>query len=161
ALAFPADEAAVWRRALPALFGPAAGPWWPRERRLIYDLQKVCIDRERDVYAVDLVEWARSFGRRPVQRLLPHQKQVNLVRHLREALARNRLKLPDLSGPGEFLLGDPLIRANRQLAVSLDGVYRRGEIYLRLLQRLSALAFGTAVGRFLTLYLILPFGGAF
>ncbi len=80
---------------------------------------------------------------------------------LRDALARNRLKLADLSGPGEFLGGDPLLRANAKLAVSLDGVYHRGEIYLRGLQRVSALAFGTRVGRLLTLYLILPLLGAF
>src|ERR1019366_4822269 len=66
-----------------------------------------------------------------------------------------------LHGPGEFFLGDPLIRANRKLAITLDGVYRRGEIYLRWLQRLSSVAFGTLIGRFITLYLILPFGCAF
>jgi hypothetical protein len=55
-------------------------------------------------------------------------------------------------------LGDSLIRANRKLAADLDGVYRRGEIYLRWLQRLSAAAFGTHLGRLLTLYAILPFG---
>src|SRR5215510_16018969 len=40
----------------------------------------------------------------------------------------------------------------------LDGVYRRGEIYLRGLQRLTALAFGNSIGRFLTLFVLLPFG---
>ena len=43
----------------------------------------------------------------------------------------------------------------------LDGVHRRGEVYLRWLQRFSALAFGTPVGAFLTRYLALPFGGSF
>src|SRR5207244_3273165 len=80
---------------------------------------------------------------------------------LRDALARNRLKLADVSGPGELFFGDPLLRANAKLAVSLDGVYHRGEVYMRGLQRLNSLAFGTRVGRFLTLYLILPFLGAF
>src|SRR5205807_836257 len=42
-----------------------------------------------------------------------------------------------------------------------DGVYRRGEVYLRGLQRLSSLAFGTRPGRFLTRYVALPLGGAF
>src|SRR5205085_9150379 len=65
----------------------ASGPW-TREGRLLYDLQRVCIDQERDVYAVDLVEWAVSWGRRPVVRLLPHQRQVNLVRRLRGAALR-------------------------------------------------------------------------
>jgi hypothetical protein len=80
---------------------------------------------------------------------------------LRDALARNRLKLTDLSGPIQFFTGDPLIRINRQLAADLDGIYRRGEIYLRWLQRFTSLFFGTPVGRFLTLYLFLPVLGAF
>jgi hypothetical protein len=246
ALGFPENEAVVWRRILARLVGPAATGFWTREARLLYDLQRACIDQERDVYAVDIVEWLVSWGRKPIVRLLPHQRQVNLVRRLRhaadrlasvrlpeadrkpsldllhaaisrqeerlrdrfrpllaasldesglhpasyaervvrdklieemldrvvdrgfltigdlrDAVARNRLKLPDLSGPAEFFLGDPLIRANRKLAITLDGVYRRGEIYLRWLQRLSSVAFGTLIGRFITLYLILPFGCAF
>ncbi|HXG10164.1 MAG TPA: hypothetical protein VNK04_10275, partial [Gemmataceae bacterium] len=79
---------------------------------------------------------------------------------LRDAVSRNQLKLPDLAGPGEFLRGDRLLRANARLAEQLDGIYRRGEVYLRELQRLSSLAFGTPPGRFLTRYLALPFGGA-
>jgi hypothetical protein len=246
ALALPSDEVPAWREELTALLGRAAGPWWPRERRLLYDLQKVCIDQERDLYDVDALGWALSLGRRPLKRLLPHQRAVNQVRalraaagrlaaarlpeadrrplrgllhgavarceermrdrfrppllaaldgvglrprsyaerlardklveelldrvvehgylmmsDLRDALARNRLKLPDLAGPGEFLLGDPLLRADRRLDAALDGVYHRGEFYRRWLQRFSSLGFGTAVGRFLTLYLVLPFGGAF
>ena len=80
---------------------------------------------------------------------------------LRDALARNQLKLPDLAGPVTFFTGDPLIRLNRDLTGRLDGIYRRGEIYLRWLQRLSSLFFATHVGRLLTLYLILPLLGSF
>ena len=80
---------------------------------------------------------------------------------LRDALSRNQLKLPDLTGFGEFFSGDPLLRANRELAVSMPGVYRRGEIYLRWLQRLSSAAFGTRSGRWLTWNLFVPVGGAF
>ena len=80
---------------------------------------------------------------------------------LRDSVARNDLKLPDLAGPIELASGDALLRADTQLAYELDGVYRRGEIYLRLIQRFSAVSFGTKFGRFLTLYLALPFGGAF
>src|SRR5262249_13669313 len=80
---------------------------------------------------------------------------------LRDAIARNRVKLADLAGPGEWLNGDPLIRANRQLALRLDGVYRRGEFYMRLLQRMCSLFFGTRPGRWFTLFLALPIGGAF
>jgi hypothetical protein len=80
---------------------------------------------------------------------------------LRDAIARNRLKMPNLSGPIEFFHGDRLIRANRRLAETLDGVYHRGEVYRRWLQRLTSVAFGTVVGRWLTLYIALPFGCAF
>src|SRR5262249_43924478 len=71
------------------------------------------------------------------------------------------LKMPDLSGPGELVSGDQLLRLDRLLAEALDGVYRAGEVYLRSLQRLSSTAFATHVGRFLTLYFLLPFGIAF
>src|SRR6185295_17514153 len=83
------------------------------------------------------------------------------IGNLRDAVSRNALKLPDLKGPTELFLGDPLICLNRKLAVSLDGVYRRGEFYMRLLHRLSSVGFGTPLGRLLVLFLILPFGLAF
>lgn len=80
---------------------------------------------------------------------------------LRDALSRNQLKLGDLNGPGEFFRGDPLLRADEEFNIVLDGVYRRGEIYLRWLQKLSSLPFGTDVGRAITLFVLLPLGGAF
>ncbi|MHC5544886.1 hypothetical protein ACYOEI_42165, partial [Singulisphaera rosea] len=80
---------------------------------------------------------------------------------LRDAFSRSDLKLPDLSGPREFLRGDRLLQVDRELALVLDGVYRRGEVYLRALQRASSLAFGTPWGRFLSLFVALPYGGAF
>ena len=80
---------------------------------------------------------------------------------VRDALARNRIKLDDLDGVREFFQGDKLLRANRCLAVNLDNIYRPGEIYLRGLHRLSSLAFGTAIGRILMLFLVLPFGIAY
>ena len=236
----------AWREALVPLLRAAAGAVWPIEARLLYDLQKACLDNERAIYAVDLVEWFVSLGRLPVKRLLPDQGLVRTVRHLRsaaqrlhsaritatefqlldrllqnalhhgelrlrdalrprltesleavgmrpenlperlarqklveelldrvvargfltmgdlrDAISRNNLRLPDLAGPVEFVRGDRLIRANRALAANLSGIYRRGEIYLRWLQRFSSLAFGTRPGRFLTLFLALPFGGAY
>jgi hypothetical protein len=266
-LVYSDASAGDWQQALFALLERAATRGiWPSEARMLYDLQKVCIDQERPVFAVDLVEWFCSWGRRPIKRLLPFHDSVLMVKHLRsamhrltviriseplrrrlitllieashhcekrlrerlrpvlrgafdkvgliprniaeqvardkvaeelidrvvergflgmgdlrDAIARNRLKLPELTdsegrsdgsvgqrvrewcaatgrGLRNFFVGDPLIRANRQLAADLDGVYHRGEIYLRWLQRLSALAFGTFLGRLLTLYVVLPFG---
>jgi hypothetical protein len=246
ALGLDDAETGDWRTALTPLLGPASEGIWPVEARLLYDLQKVCLDHERAVYAVDVVEWVYSLGRRPVKRLLPGQAEVLQLKHLRSAAHRapvariapqqcrrleellhaaveraeravretfrprvaevlhdvgmrpinlpeqvalnkmteelldrvvdhghlsmgnlrdavsgNNLRLPDLSGPRELFRGDKLIRANRRLPVLLDGVYRRGEFYLRWLQRLTSVAFGTAVGRVLVLYVLLPFGGAF
>ena len=68
---------------------------------------------------------------------------------------------PTAPAPADFLRGDALLRADRRLAVALDGVYHRGEFYLRWMQRFSLLAFGTRTGRFLTRYLAMPFGGAY
>jgi hypothetical protein len=243
-LSFSEHEAADWRRAVRALLPAAAAGGWPCERRLLYELQRACLANERTAYAADLIEWAVTFGRRPIKRPLPRARWVDALRRfraalrhahqlpkalceilaprieaavhvaeanarddlrpeitsvldevgliptsqaeklsreklveelldaacergflrigdLRDAIARNRVKLADLSGPREFIQGDPLLRANGRLPERLDGVYRRGEIYMRLLQRGCSVFFGTRVGRWLTKYIALPFGGAF
>jgi hypothetical protein len=78
---------------------------------------------------------------------------------LRDAVARNGLKLPDLTGPGEWWRGDALLRADRKLAAELPGVYRPAEVYLRAVHRCTAASFGSPAGRWLCLWLVLPFGG--
>jgi hypothetical protein len=246
ALGFDETEAERWRLALPALLERSALGFWTPEARLLYDLQKVCVDHEREVFRIDLIDWVASLGRRPAWRPLPHLREVMMssrlrgasrrlqavrltrverdrlaslllpavrraeqaLRHrfrpsieevlvatglqprnlpervayrklieelldrivgrgfltlgnLRDACSRSNLKLPDLAGPVEFLRGDRLLQTDRALARALEGVYRRGEVYLRWLERLSALAFATPVGRFLTRYAALPYGGAF
>lgn len=246
ALQFPPEERAAWTKCLLALLpAAAAGGFRNPEGRLLYDLQRACMDMERPLFAADLVEWAVSWFQRPIKRPLPDQPLVLTVKHLRKALARlpavrmpaedrqklgdllrasiqatgqrmrltfqpqivesldkvglvprtlaerlsrdqlveelldtistrgtisigdlrdaiarSRLKLPDLSSPIEFLRGDALLRANSELAVQLDGVYRRGEIYLRWLQSLGSVFFGTRAGRTVTLYLLLPLLGS-
>ena len=74
---------------------------------------------------------------------------------LRDALSRSNLKLPNLK-PLELVTGDPILRVDALLAERLDGVYRRGEIYLRFLQKVSSVSFGTRSGRLVTLHLALP-----
>jgi hypothetical protein len=223
----------------------AASGYWSPAAKALYDLQKVAVDLETDIYAVDPAGWARSFGRRPLLRRLTLARRTILLKHLktaskqlqkadlaepdranleelllmevavaeralrgevepvlrrvlgevglvpanlpeavaadklvaellddlcenghlrladlRDAIARNRLKLPDLTGPGEFVRGDALLRADARLGDELDGVYHRGEVYLRWIQRGSAAAFGTGVGRFLTKFIAMPFGAA-
>ena len=244
--ALGADDAErfQWSQTLIELVPPASRGFWTPEARLLYDLQKVCLDHEKPYYAVDLVEWIMAFGKRPLRRLLADHSEVLIVLHLRgaarhlagarlpdqargrlvrllkdavhraevrlrdrfrpviaatlaetgfaarnvpervavdklteelldrvvargflaigdlrDAISRNNRKLPDVASPAEFLKGDRLLQADRMLANRLDGVYRRGEIYLRMLQRVSSLAFGTRTGRFLTRYLVLPYGG--
>lgn len=80
---------------------------------------------------------------------------------LRDAIARNSIKMHDLDGFRELATGDELLRADKILASELFGIYQRGEAYLRGIQRLSAAGFGTPVGRAVALFVLLPFGGAF
>ena len=242
------DDAAAeqWHEALRPLLEPATHGFWTVSDRLLYQLQKACLDVEHKVYAIDLVEMIVTIGKQPLKRLLDKPREVKILRRLRtalsisqrakvtaeqrrhleelllreiekgeqrvraedrpllrqvfdevglvptnqaeqvardkvveelldvlcsrgfltmsdlrDAIARNRLKMNDLAGPFELIGGDPLIRANRILALRLDGVYRRGEIYLRTLQRGSSVAFGTVMGRLLMTFAILPFGGSY
>ena len=80
---------------------------------------------------------------------------------VRDAISRNNLKEPDCSGLESFVGGEAALRANRRLTDALDGVYEPADFYLRWILRLSHLMFGTAVGRFLTLFFIIPYGGPF
>jgi hypothetical protein len=246
ALQLTDEEAAQWMWDLLALLDKADQGTRPVEASLLYDLQKICLDNEREIYALDLMEWLLSAGRRPIKRALPGQRLVRITRHLRsasqrltlarlsdtdrqhlagllksaeerceqglrvrfrpvvntvlqdvglvpvnpleraafqkkieellermiaqgfltfsdlrDAISRNQLKLPDLSDPREFVRGDPLLRLDRRLATLLDGIYRPSTFYMRLLERFTALNFGTATGRWITLFLTLPFGGAY
>jgi hypothetical protein len=80
---------------------------------------------------------------------------------VRDAIARNQLKMRDLDRTQDFFRGDALLQADLHLAHAMDGVYRKGEFYLRWLQRFSAVFFGTPVGRWFTLFLAIPFLGSF
>ena len=91
---------------------------------------------------------------------------------LRDAVARNQAKLADLdvhafrsrraqsACPRRFLR-DPLLVSDRSLSLSLAGVHRRGEAYRRGLHRLSALVFGTPLGRLMTRFVLVPALGAY
>jgi hypothetical protein len=245
ALGVDSIRSAAFCSALGALVARTDVGIWSVEARLLYDLQSVCIDQEREVFQLDLKGWLLSGGRRPLKRPLPNQKCIRMSKHLRsaagrlanagideesratltrslqdaahateskvrerfgpliaraleragliaanlperisfnrmtdelldrvveknyltmgevrDAIARSDLRQPDLSGPRELWRGDRVLRANRRLAVSLDGVYHPGEIYLRALQRASLLMFGTRVGRWLVRFVALPYGGA-
>lgn len=89
------------------------------------------------------------------------QRGFLTIGDLRDAISRNQLKMPDLTGASEFFAGDPLLRADRRFSSSLDGVYQRGPFYLRWLQRFNALTFGLPYGRMLTRFVALPFALSF
>ena len=245
ALGFDDADAGDWLWSLRLLVRNALVGFWNNDSRLLFDLQKVCVDHEREVSVVDLVGWAWSFGRQPLKRALPNQREVLMSKHLRSAtgripttglkpaqrevlsrllhsaaksaeeqlrnrlrplvgealqkvgleprnlpervarrklieelsdvvvrrgflmignlrdsISRNNLKLFDLETAQQILRGDQLLRADRELSRLLDGVYNPGEFYMRWLQRLSSLAFGTRNGRFVTQFVAIPFGGA-
>jgi hypothetical protein len=246
ALGFNDEAAKRWVAALIPVLQRSDQGFRTVESRLLYDLQKVCIEHERGVFTIDLFDWCRSWGKRPLRRPLPLLREVLVTKHLqsaalkvltsrlagaarerlsqlidvavtnsqrdlrehvrpiiahaiadeglragnvpeyvafqkigeelldrmvrqgylsfgniRDTLSQNNLKLPDLTQLRELFAGDLLLRIDRRLAADLDGVYHHGPVYLRWSHRLSALAFGTQFGRFLTRYLALPFGGAF
>jgi hypothetical protein len=235
----PVDEWANVLFPLVAAAGARRLPW-NAESSLLYDLLRACLDHEREISAISVVEWALSFGKRPVQRPLPAQREVRVAKHIRsaadrvasvgveekprqlihslmvvledraeanirralrpklqsalaqvglvarnvpeqvsewklieelvdqivehrflsfsqvrDAISRNQVKLKTLR-PKELVMGDALLALDRILALSLDGVYRPAEIYLRGLQKLSSITFGTVPGRLLVLYLLLP-----
>ncbi len=245
AIAFAKQDKDEWQNALWELAKNSVQGFWNAEKRLLYDLQKVCLDHERLTYKVDLVKWVVSRGKRPLRRPLNSLREVAMAKHLasassrlthvrlsgndrnhlteliqhaaqlsetqmrermrpvlaqtllavhlvptsvpeqvasdklveealdciaergyltmgylRDAISRNDLKLPDIQELREVWYGDQLLRADDQLDLALDGVYRRGEFYLRWLQVVSSFFFGTRFGRFATMYLIIPFGGA-
>ncbi len=246
--ALPAGDPSAneWYKALLPLLGPAASGFWSVAARLLYDLQRVCVDHERGIYSVDLIRWVRSLGKEPLQQELPCYQRVMLLKHLRkaykklplveltkrqrdkigallrdvikqvefetrnyfrplmmeafeavgfrpkdvpervareklreelldtivetgmlnmsqirDAISRNQLKLDDLSHPSELVKGDQLLQLNKELNTRLDAVYHRGEFYLRWLQTLTSLVYGTLVGRVLMKWLVIPFAGAF
>lgn len=230
---------------LMTLVEEARGSAWSPAARLLYDLQKICVDSEREGYRTQLLSWLLTFGRKRLIRPLPRQRTALVHRHVaaalrrlpslalssdmveianalllpaiettaanvrsrlapaihhslttaglvprtlveeaafdalvdevvhdianrgfesfgnvRDAISRNQVKLHDLQGVRELVLGDPLLLANRRLSRHLDGAYTRAPGYLSLMQRLSAVAFGVPLGRQLTLHVLLPFGGA-
>lgn len=247
-MALPAERRADWRSALSAVVVPAAryrGDW-PREARLLYDLQKAAQELSRELEVIEIVPWIRFLGQVPLRRKLPKAGPVLALQHLRRATrklrlarlppdacerlltlieeaqhrlealvtrrllpevqsvldevglcprnvperaardkmiaellgilcrrgylqfgdlrdswSRNELKMSDLAGPGEWWRGDALLRADRLLMTRLDGLYQAGAVYHRWFHRGSALFFGTAVGRWLTLYALLPLLAAF
>jgi PAS domain-containing protein len=81
-------DVAEWLKDLPALLDKADQGSQPVEAALLYDLQQVCLDHERSIYTLDVVEWFLSGGKRPIKRPLPSQLLVRIIKHLRSAAQR-------------------------------------------------------------------------
>ena len=233
AIGFSHEESIEWQHVLGELAQNAVQGFWNAEKRLLYDLQKVCLDKERVVYRIDLLRWLASGGKRPLRTPLLNLSEVQMAKHLasaasrlvhvrlsgiereqlthllenaahqaelqmrnrirgplretlldvgmvpttfpekialnklvedaldcisergyismgyfRDAVSKNDLKLPDLNGFREAWSGDRLLKADERLDRVLEGVYRRGDFYLRWIQMISAMFFGTKLGRF-------------
>jgi hypothetical protein len=85
ALTLSEAERVDWTRLLILLLDKADQGPRPMEARVLEDLQKVCLDHERDVYTLDLVEYITSAGKRPIKRHLPSQRLVRIAKHLHAA----------------------------------------------------------------------------
>lgn len=79
------DEAV---EAIAMLVGQAGGSAWSQAARLLYDLQKICVDSERESYRTRLLSWAVTLGRIPLIRPLPSQRVALVHRHAAAALRR-------------------------------------------------------------------------
>jgi hypothetical protein len=99
------ERAAVFVR---ALVERTNGSTWSPEARLLYDLQKICVDSERESFRTQLLSWLVSAGRRPLAIPLPCQRLVLIHRHAMAAAARlPSVVLPDtVRGPGAELLAE-------------------------------------------------------
>ncbi|MGL5095729.1 MAG: hypothetical protein ACRDD1_09085, partial [Planctomycetia bacterium] len=133
------------------------------EHRLREKFRPVLSDAFEDVGLVGRPGPEKVAERKMIDELLDRVAMTGFVSfsNLRDCISRNQLKLADLSDPRAFYRGDPLIRLDRRLGLQLEGVYQRADFYMRGLERISSLAFGTGVGRFLCRNLLVPFGGAF
>jgi len=88
ALELDDSRARQWRAWLVELLENAATGWWNAEGRLLYDLQKVCVYHEREIYSVNVVDYLVDLRRRPLRRSQPGQRIVLTLKALRSALRR-------------------------------------------------------------------------
>ncbi|MFO0821018.1 MAG: hypothetical protein U1A77_23940 [Pirellulales bacterium] len=129
ALGLDEEEADPWRDALAPLLVPAARGFWANEARLLHDIQKVCVELERGVYRLDLIEWIRTLGARPIRRPLPLLRDALVIKHLRTAarrVASARIPAVDRERLAQ-LIERALIRAEQQsrdhLRPVIEGVF--------------------------------------
>ncbi len=122
ALHFTANEADEWAKSLVSLIEQAARGIWTPEARMLYDLQKVCVDNERGIYTLDVIGWALSLGRKSVKRFLPGQRDVMISKHLRGAA--RRLPSARLSNRGRSRLAGLLQSAVHRAEANLRARFK-------------------------------------
>ena len=146
-----------------ALAGLLRGALDRAEARLRDRFRPVLTDALHDAGLQPATVPERAALGKTVEELLDRISASGVLRFadVRDAIARGQVKLPDLSGAPEYLGGDPLLRLDKRLAAQMDGVYRRGESYTRLLEALTAIGFGTRTGRWVVANVAVPFLGAF
>ena len=84
-LRLSSDDVREWLQVLPALLDKADQGNWPVEAKLLYDLQNASLEPQHKLFALDLVEWVASAGKRPIKRPLTALPIVRVTRHLRSA----------------------------------------------------------------------------
>ncbi|MCA9066189.1 MAG: hypothetical protein KDA96_24145, partial [Planctomycetaceae bacterium] len=88
ALGFDPPDILTWQESLWELLKNSLHGFWNSEKRLLYDLQKVCLDHERVTYKVDLIKWIFSRGKRPLRRALTNVREVMMAKHLASSASR-------------------------------------------------------------------------
>ncbi len=88
ALGWGEDEVGDWAEALSPLLVHADQGFRTAESRVLYDLQKVCLEHERGLFRFQFFRWCRSLGREPLRQALPLLSEVMAVKHLRSAAGK-------------------------------------------------------------------------
>lgn len=97
---------AEWTEALTPLVTRADHGFRTIESRLLFDLQKVCLEHERGLFRFQVFRWCVSRGRQPLRQPQPLLSQVMAVKHLQSAvrkLAASRLTAAERAGLSSLL----------------------------------------------------------
>ncbi len=117
ALKLSDGDVEAWKGTLPRLLDKADQGNRPVEAALLYDIQRACLDHEQKIYALDVFEWLKHLGNKPIKRELAGQRYVRVPAQLRSAvrqLTAARLTDHDRKTLAE-LLRNALDQAERQL----------------------------------------------
>jgi hypothetical protein len=82
------EAVARWAAFIRGVAVVSGGSAWTASARLLFDLQKLCVDAERESYATRLLSWLASAGRRPLTKPLPCQRLLAIHRHAVKASTR-------------------------------------------------------------------------